>query len=54
MTMRMSEDLEGVPLERMAGPDDYDSPWAFGREVVVGSLSGGLCIPGTTGVRISE
>ena len=46
MTMRMSEDLKGVPLKRMAGPDDYDSRWGFGREVVVGSMSGGLSAPG--------
>jgi len=39
----MPEDLEGVALERMTRPNDYDSCGAFGREVVVvGSVSGGL------------
>lgn len=43
--MRVSEDLEGVALEWMTGPNDYDSRGAFGREVVVGSVSGGLSTP---------
>ena len=46
--MRVSEDLEGVTLERMTGPNDYDSRGAFGREVVVGSVSGGLSMPSPT------
>ena len=48
VTMRMPEDLEGVTLERMTGPNDYDSRWVFGREVVVGSVSGGLSMPSPT------
>jgi hypothetical protein len=42
--MRVSENLEGATLERMTGPNDYGSRGAFGREVVVGSVSGGLSI----------
>ena len=49
VTLRVSEDLEGVTLERMTGPDDYDSRGPFGREVVVGSVSGGLSAPSITG-----
>jgi hypothetical protein len=46
--MRVSEDLEGVTLERMTRPNDYGSRGAFGREVVVGSVSGGLSTAWTT------
>jgi hypothetical protein len=45
VTIRVPEDLEGVTLERMTGPNDYGSRGAFGREVVVGSVSGGLSTP---------
>ena len=48
--MRVSEDLEGATLERMTGSNDYGSRGAFGREVVVGSVSGGLSTPLTTSV----
>jgi hypothetical protein len=46
--MRVSEDLEGVTLERMTGPNDYDSRGTIGREVVVGSVSGGSSTPSPT------
>jgi hypothetical protein len=46
----VSEDLEGVALERMTGPNDYDSRGALGREVVVGSVSGDLLEASTTNV----